>query len=270
MPTYKITTLPLAALLALSFTAFSGSASAADDKVIATVNGSDISEATLQRYEQRRGMPAGGNRQQQRQAMLEELINLELIYQDAKKAGVDKSENFQKEMENVKKGMMANYMLQQRAQTANVSDAELKQEYNKHKKDLIKTEYKARHILLEKEDDAKAVIAALDKGADFATLAKEKSTGPSAAQGGDLGWFTASEMVKSFSDAVAKLKKGEYTKTPVHTQFGWHVILREDTREVGAPSFDAMKDQIRARLQNKMVENYIAGLRKGAKIERNK
>ena len=267
MPTRQLTLLPLAALLLVSATVSASPAMSANDKVVATVNGSDISQSTLLRYEQRRGLPQGGDKMQQHKAVLQELINLELIYQDAKKLGIDKSKDYKEELENAKKGIMANIMLQQHAETAAISDAELKKEYDKHKKELVKTEFNARHILLEKEADAKAVIAELNKGAKFADLAEKKSTGPSASSGGDLGWFTAAEMVKPFSDALVKLKDGEYTKTPVHTKFGWHVILRQSTREVGAPPFAAMKQQIRQRMQNKLVQDYIASLHKGAKIK---
>jgi peptidyl-prolyl cis-trans isomerase C len=266
MPTYKSITLPLAALLALGFAIASSAFAATNDKVVATVNGSNITESTLMRYEKHRRLPPNGNKLQQRQAMLNELINLELIYQDAKKIGIDKTDEYKSQVENAKKSIMANIMLQQHAETSAISDAELKKEYDKRKKDMVKTEYNARHILLKKEADAKAVIAELNKGADFAELAKKKSTGPSASQGGDLGWFTASEMVKPFADAVAKLKNGEYTKTPVHTKFGWHVILRENTREVEPPPFAAMKQQLRQRMQSKLVQDYIAGLHKDAKI----
>ena len=254
MPTCQLTLLPLAALLLVSATVSASPAMSANDKVVATVNGSDISQSTLLRYEQRRGLPQGGDKMQQHKAVLQELINLELIYQDAKKLGIDKSKDYKEELENAKKGIMANIMLQQHAESAAISDAELKKEYDKHKKEL-------------KEADAKAVIAELNKGAKFADLAKKKSTGPSASSGGDLGWFTAAEMVKPFSDALVKLKDGEYTKTPVHTKFGWHVILRQSTREVAAPPFAAMKQQIRQRMQNKLVQDYIASLHKDAKIK---
>ncbi len=111
------------------------------------------------------------------------------------------------------------------------------------------------------------MIAELDKGADFATLTKKKSSGPSAENGGDLGWFSTDQMVKPFSDAASKLEKGSYSKTPVKTQFGWHVILLEDARLVNPPPFDEVKAQIRVGLQNKLIEAYISDLRKTAKIE---
>ena len=119
-------------------------------------------------------------------------------------------------------------------------------------------EYKASHILLETEDDAKAVIAELGKGANFSDLAKKKSVGPSATHGGDLGWFKPDEMVEPFARAVEELKNGEYTKTPVKSDFGWHVILREDSREVPPPSYEQMREQLKMRVQNLQIEEYIA------------
>ena len=125
----------------------------------------------------------------------------------------------------------------------------------------------ARHILVEKEDDAKAIIAALDKGADFATLAKEKSTDPAKDNGGDLGFFSREDMVPEFADAAFKLQKGEYTKTPVHSQFGWHVIKVEDRRTAAPPSFEDSKQQLTNELAREVIGAKIKDLRSGAKIE---
>ena len=243
-------------------------ASAADDTVVATVNGTKITEWTLDRYASQRGLPPGAPKGQQRNALIEELINRELIYQDAVSIGIDKAPAIKQEIEHQRINIIASSMLNRSSDRFAVSDADLKKEYDNRKDELGGKEFKARHILLKNEADAKAVIAELDKGADFATLAGKKSTGPSAVNGGDLGWFKADQMVKPFSDATAKLKKGSYTKTPVVTQFGWHVIKLEDTRAVNPPKFDDVKEQIRVGLQNKLIENYIAGLRKTAKINK--
>ena len=243
-----------------------------DTTVVATVNGNQIMESTLIEYQRRRGVPRDADPAQQRKAMLEELINMELLYQDALKNGADKTPEFTKayahEMEQLKKNMLASYMLTQRAKTTALSDDDMKKEYEKRKPELSETEYHARHILLDSEDDAKAVIEQLNKGADFQKLAKEKSTSPDAAHGGDLEWFAPAQMVPAIAKAAAGLAKGKYTTTPVRTQYGWHVVLKEGERKVPAPPFDSVKEQLRMRLQNKMVENYIGELRKDAKIER--
>jgi peptidyl-prolyl cis-trans isomerase C len=237
-------------------------------KVIATVNGSDITEWSLERYAAQRGLPTTMPKGQQRKALLEELINRELIYQDAISIGIDKAPAIQAEIEHQRINIIASSMLNRSSDRFAVSDEAMKKEYDKRKAELGGKEMKARHILLKNEADAKAVIAELDKGADFAKLAGKRSTGPSAVSGGDLGWFKAGQMVKPFSDAAAKLKKGTYTKTPVKTQFGWHVIKLEDTRLVDPPKFDDVKEQIRVGLQNKLIEDYIAELRSKAKIKR--
>jgi peptidyl-prolyl cis-trans isomerase C len=129
-------------------------------------------------------------------------------------------------------------------------------------------EAKARHILLESEEDARAIIAELDDGADFASLAEQKSTGPSAAQGGDLGWFKAGQMVPEFSAATFALEPGTYSKDPVQSQFGWHVILLEDKRTADAPSFEQLQDQLTADLTREIYESRMAELRDAVTIER--
>jgi peptidyl-prolyl cis-trans isomerase C len=160
-------------------------------------------------------------------------------------------------------------MLKNVTEASRISDEELKKEYNKRKQDMTTHEYKARHILVEKEDTARNIIAKLDKGADFAKLAEQESTGPSAAHGGDLGWFKPGEMVKEFSDAVEKLDNGKYTKSPVKSEFGWHVILREEVRDVPPPPFEQMREQLQMRAQNVQIEQYIKSLRNKAEINRN-
>ncbi len=127
-------------------------------------------------------------------------------------------------------------------------------------------EYKARHILLASEDDAKAVILALDQGADFATLASEKSTGPSKTSGGDLGWFEPEQMVPEFAAATQALSNGDYSKQPVKTQFGWHVILREDSRAVPQPTFDEMRDELTREIQQERIAAAIDAIREQTEI----
>ncbi|NQW09085.1 MAG: peptidylprolyl isomerase [Alphaproteobacteria bacterium] len=126
----------------------------------------------------------------------------------------------------------------------------------------------ARHILLENEENAKAVIEELDKGADFAALAGERSTGPSAAQGGDLGWFEAGQMVPEFSEAAFALEPGTYSKAPVKSQFGWHVILLEETRNAGAPPYEQVQEQLATEMTRELIGERLAALRAEATIER--
>jgi len=235
--------------------------------VIATVNGKSITEWTLQRYAQQRNVQQALSGQQ-RQALIEELINRELIYQDAVNIGMDKAPQIEAEVEHTKINIVASAMLNRSSDRFEVTEADLKKEYEARKNELGGQEIKARHILLENEADAKEVIAELDKGAKFAELAGKRSSDPSAMDGGDLGWLKPDQLMQPFAEAAAKLKKGAYTKTPVQTPFGWHVILLEDSRSVEPPPFDAVKEQIRVGLQNKLIENYIGELRTKAKISR--
>ena len=236
--------------------------------IIATINGTNITEGTLFRYADQRGLPSEMPKGQQRDALIEELINRELIYQNAVNIGLDKTPAIQEEVDYQRINIIASSMLNRSSDRFAVSDADMKKEFENRKDELGGKEFKARHILLETEADAKTVIAELNKGADFIKLAGEKSKGPSAASGGDLGWFQPAQMVKPFSQATAKLQKGKYTSAPVKTQFGWHVILLEDTRVVNPPKFEDIKEQIRVGLQNNLIEKYIGDLRKAAKIER--
>jgi peptidyl-prolyl cis-trans isomerase C len=128
-------------------------------------------------------------------------------------------------------------------------------------------EVNARHILMENEDDARAVIAALDEGGDFAELAGEKSIGPTSSRGGDLGYFSRDQMVPEFSEAAFALETGAYTKDPVQTQFGWHVILLEDRRNQAPPTFEASEEKLREEVERSVVEGLITGLRDGATVE---
>jgi len=149
------------------------------------------------------------------------------------------------------------------------TDAEIRAEYDAKVAAAPKNEYRARHILVKAEDEAVAndVIAKLGKGAKFDDLAKQYSIDPSKSQGGELGWFAPGSMAPEFSAAVMNLKKGDYTKSPVKTQFGWHVIQLEDTRPVTAPPYEQVKDRIAAMLKDKKLREYVEELRKQAKVE---
>ena len=148
-----------------------------------------------------------------------------------------------------------------------VSDADVKAEYDKIKSQLGDKEYKARHILVEKEEEAKAIIAKLDKGEKIDDLAKQSKDPGSKDKGGDLGWANPASFVKPFADALSKLEKGKYTTTPVKTDFGYHVIKLEDTRPLKAPAFDEVKGQLKQRLEQQRVEKHIAELRSKAAVK---
>jgi peptidyl-prolyl cis-trans isomerase C len=148
-----------------------------------------------------------------------------------------------------------------------IDEAVLRELYELEYANAKRQEYKARHILLKDEGEAKEVIAELDGGADFATLATSRSIGPSKSAGGDLGWFEADQMVSEFSQATAQLADGSYSAAPVKTRFGWHVILREDSREAPPPEFESVKPELVARLQQQQIAKVITAIRDNSKIE---
>jgi peptidyl-prolyl cis-trans isomerase C len=166
--------------------------------------------------------------------------------------------------------LLVNTYLQDFIKKNPVSEAATKAEYDKLKTQMGDKEYKARHILVATEAEAKDIIAQLGKGGNFDKIAKEKSSDPgSKDKGGDLGWFSPSGMVKPFSDATVGLKKGGVTQTPVQTQFGWHVIQLEDTRTAQPPAYDKVKDGLQKQLQQQKLEKVLTDLRAKAKVVTN-
>ena len=257
--------IPVALIAAAAFTF---GAVQAKEKVLATVNGEAITEETFNLYLQQRAAQGQQNPAEvDRKAVLEQLISRELIYQDAVKNKLEKDEAVQRELALQREETLIGAAIRKRLDTIEVDDARLRQEYDKMVASTDVQEHKARHILSESEDAAKAIIAELDKGAKFADLAKEKSTGPSAKDGGDLGWFNPQQMVPEFSAAAAKLDKGEYTKSPVKTQFGWHVILLEDRRKATPPPFEQVKPQLQQMMMSEQLNAYVDELRAKAKVK---
>jgi peptidyl-prolyl cis-trans isomerase C len=211
------------------------------------------------------GHPASAEREN---AIKEELINREVLAQAAKKRGLDKDAKVQAEMDMARQAVLVRALFESEVKAHPITDADLQKQYDQFKASMGTSEYKVRHILVDKEDDAKAIIDQLNKGADFAKLAKEKSKDPgSKDNGGDLDWGPAGRYVKPFADAVQSLKKGEITKTPVKTDFGYHVIQVEDIRPLKVPSFDEMKEQFRQRAQQQQVQKLVMDLRSKAKVE---
>jgi peptidyl-prolyl cis-trans isomerase C len=237
------------------------------EAVVATVNGSEITEEMLQIFATQLSRNPGAQ-PVSRDDALDQLVNIELVTQDAEKHNIDKRPNVIKQLEWQRRSLLVGVSMREYVTTHPVTDAELKKLYDERMKSHDGKEYKASHILVDSEAEAKTIIAELDKGAAFAKLATDKSKDPSGQQnGGDLGWFSPDQMVKPFAEAVAKMKKGEITKKPVQTQFGWHVIRMDDSRKVEPPSFESVKEQLQAQAQNQRVEAYLEDLRKGAKID---
>lgn len=234
---------------------------------VATVNGVAITQTDLQTYAVQRAQRSRSKPGSiSREILVEELVGQELLYQEAKRQKLEKRPEVAARLNRMKRNALAMETVNHFAETTKISEKELKATYDARVSKESITEYKARHILLKTEEEAKAVIKALEAGAKFETLAKEKSTGPSAPNGGDLGWFTANRMVAPFSQAVISLKKGGFSKSAVQTQFGWHVILREDSRKAEPPAFSAVKEQIEGMMKQQKIQAFIGDLRKKAKI----
>lgn len=235
------------------------------EDAIAIVNGQYISKASLTELENDIAQRGQGQSFPQ-EKLIEELVQRELLVQDAIQKKLDQNEAFANRLVTIKNSLLSQAAIQNHLESSPISDADIEAEYNANIADAG-TEYKARHILLKTEEEAKKIIAELNKGADFAALAKTKSTGPSGPQGGDLGWFTGGQMVPPFSEAAIALEDGKYTTEPVKTQFGWHVILKEGSRAQTPPPFESIKEQLRPMLQRKKMQSYLDSLRQAAKIE---
>ena len=234
----------------------------------ATVNGIAISQGQVDQVIKQRanGQPVPP---EARKALVDSLVLQAVVAQEAVKQGLDKSPEYLNQMETVRQSALANAYVEDWIKKNPVTDEALKAEYDRLKASTAGTEYKARHILVEKEADAKAIIATLKKTpAAFEKLAKEKSkdTG-SKATGGDLGWFNAQQMVPEFSAALAKLEKGKITEEPVKTQFGYHVIQLDDSRPIEAPALETVKPQLSQQLQQQNMRKQIDALKAAAKIE---
>lgn len=234
---------------------------------IAVVNGKYISKSTFENLQKDIASRSHGQ-SFPKEKLVEELIQRELLVQDALQKKLDKSPEIVSQLEDAKKALLTQADVQDFIKANPVTDAEIKAEYDSKVAGDNAIEYKARHILVKTEDEAKKLIAELDKGADFAKLANKHSLdGKESQNGGDLGWFASSQMVEPFSKALMALEKGKYSKAPVQTQFGWHIILREDSRAQTPPPLEAVKEQLMPYLQRQKVQNMIEGLRKQAKVE---
>jgi len=199
----------------------------------------------------------------ERSAAIEQLTDIYLLTTQPRAEELAASPRTKAQIELQKRGILAQAVATDFLQGNQASEDEILKEYNEQIKMSPPVEYKARHILVETQSEAIDLIKELDGGADFAELAKDKSTGPSGPNGGDLGWFGPNQMVAPFSQAVAALDDGAYSKTPVQTQFGWHVILREDSRESTPPTLESVRDVVKQRIEQQKLQDYIAQLRAG-------
>jgi peptidyl-prolyl cis-trans isomerase C len=203
------------------------------------------------------------------EAIRDALITVELLSQDALGKGLDKSPNVTAAIEFQKKEILGQAAIETFARSHPIGEETVKAEYDKAKAKAGDSEYRPRHILVASEKEAREIIAKLTTGkkAKFEDLAKKSSKDTSAGNGGDLGWTLPGNLVPEFSGAMVKLKKGEITREPVQTQFGWHVIKLEDTRKLDFPTFDKARSRIAGQLQQQQVRKYVQELRAAAKVE---
>lgn len=234
------------------------------DQIAATVNGTVISKNNLKLFKELKGNP-----QVEESQILDELIATELLREEAIKLGINSKEDVRFQTRLQESELLARLLMREKFGSISFTEDELMAAYEKQMSNSDSKEFKARHILLKTEDEAKAVIEALRNGADFIELAKERSTGPSGPNGGDLGWFQASRMVPPFAEAVKLMNKGDISVTPVQTNFGFHVIKLDDVREMEQPSFESMRENINQSLIRDAINKYIAEVQAAATISKN-
>lgn len=244
----------------------SGNAGANGGDAVAVVNGKSLSAELYEVYAQQRAASVP-NAPIDPNSAIQDMVSREVVYQEALEQGLDEDPKVLAQMANQERNILANAALQNYLETHPISDESLQKEFEATKDSAAK-EYKAKHILVSTEQEAEDIIAKLGEGADFATLASEESMDPGSGEnGGDLGWFKSTDMVGPFADAVIALEKGTYTESPVKSQFGWHIILLEDTRAKETPSFEEAKEGIRGVMVTEQLQEYLDGLKAEADIE---
>ncbi len=241
-----------AALLLCASTAF------AQQTETTTLFSNDVLELLI---ESRIQKPVSQATAQDRASAIDELTNIYLISNLPRAVELGESPEIRAQLDLQERAIIFNAFATEFLQENQATDQEVFNAYEEQVALAPPKEFKARHIIVETQGEAVALIADLQGGADFVTLAKEHSTGPSAPSGGDLGWFTAQAMVKPFSDAVGTMEDGSFTTSPVQTQFGWHVILREDSRDSTPPPLDSVSDVIKQRIAQQKFQEYMISLR---------
>lgn len=248
----------LIALAALVTTAYSVTSA----EVVATVNGVDIDSTVFDAYlETRFQKPADQASAEERATVERELTDIYLLTTQPNAKAFADDARFKAQIELQYRGSLAQAVANDFITSNAATDEEILAEYENQLSQASSQQYKARHILVESQAQAEDLISKLNDGADFQELAKEHSTGPSGPNGGDLGWFSPEQMVKPFSDAVMALEDGKFSKAPVQTQFGWHVILREDSRANEPPTLDSVRDMVKQRVEQAKFQEYMQKLR---------
>jgi peptidyl-prolyl cis-trans isomerase C len=239
----------------------------AQSKAFATVNGQAIPQSVYDAFMSEQKAQGAQDSPELQNAVREELIRRQLLAQEAKKQGLDKKGTVPGQVDLAKQSVLIRAYLMDYSRAHPITEDRLKAEYETIKANIGSTEYKARHILVDSEDSAKAIIAKLDKGEKFADLAKQSKDPGSKDNGGELGWNSPAAYVKPFGEALTLLKKGEYTRSPVKTDFGYHVIELEDSRAANPPSYEQVKPQLQQRAGQQQIEQLVKELRAKAKVD---
>lgn len=240
----------------------------AEDKSAALVNGISIPQARIDLRVKAAAAQGQADSPELRKAIRDDMINLEVMAQEATKLGLDKNPDIAQQLELARQSVLAGSFVQNHVKDHPISEDQLQQEYDNAKARLEGAkEYNPRHILVASEEEAKAIIKQLGKKVKFEKLATKSKDSGSAQRGGELGWMIPGNLDPAFASAMVNLKKGEYTKEPVQSQFGWHVIRLDDVRNLKVPPFEEIKAQMQQRLQQQSIKTAIDDLRAKAKIE---
>lgn len=232
------------------------------------VNGKEIPASRIEAAIKARIAQGQADSPQMRSGTRDALINQEIIAQEALKKGLDKNPDVAAQIDINRQDILVNAYVQDYLRAHPVSEDALKKEYERIRTQLGTREYKARHILVETDDEAREIIAQVRKGASFEKIAGEKSKDPGTkVRGGELDWAVPTHYVKPFGDALVKLKKGQMTDAPVKSDFGWHVIRLDDERALKAPAFEEVKPNLQRGLQQQQIQKVVSDLRTKAKIE---
>lgn len=230
--------------------------------VLATVNDKTI---TQQDYNDYVGIPSGAPSQPNQEFVINDLVNRELVVQEALKQNLDKDDGFLKILEKLKSRALFEFAMEKYYEKHPLGDERLREEHSKFKP---LSQYKIRHILLKTRDEALATIAEIQQGKEFAQLAMQRSMDPTSRQrGGDLGWLTKEQMFEQIAQAIAGMGKGNFTTQAIQTPVGWHVVLLEDMRELPPVQFEAARPQLSAIVRNEMAQAHFAELKKQGKVE---
>lgn len=234
---------------------------------LATVNGQPVSDDLLNAFlSQYPNVDPESIEGEQRQQLTDHVINLTIMAQEAQRRGLHESPDTQASLALNRMQTLSDSLIRQVEDEEPIDDEAIQAAYDERYGDT--REYKARHILVEEQSEAESLIEQLNDGADFAELATEHSTGPSGENGGDLGWFSPDQMVPPFAEAIQTIEPGNYSEAPVETDFGWHVILVEDSRDSEGPALEEVREDIANNLRQERVQSFVSELRDEADVEK--